>query len=171
MIAVVGAFLLLAMFIGPIVDLVHDLQASASGEQPVVAETANQMVDWLLVEVPALLPVAAFIVMYKTLPRTRVRWSDVWLGGVVAGLAWQVAQRLFAWYLGNAADYNVIYGSVGAIIGLLVWAYLSSQILLLGAEFTAEYSRWQRSGRPLEPRPLRQWLADGTRARDIYKAE
>jgi membrane protein len=171
MIAVVGAFLLLAMFIGPIVDLVRALQASASGGQPADAEGASQMMSWLLAVVPALLPVIAFIVIYKALPRTRVRWSDVWLGGLVAGIVWQVGQQVFAWYLRNAADYNVIYGSVGAIIGLLVWAYASAQILLIGAEFTAEYSRWQSSGRPLETRPLRQWLADRTPARESQKIE
>ena len=169
MIAVVGAFLLLAMFIGPIVDLVRALQASVSGGEAVAAESANQMVSWLLAVVPALLPVCAFMAMYKALPRTRVRWSDVWLGGLVAGIVWQVGQQVFAWYLRNAADYNVIYGSVGAIIGLLVWAYASAQILLIGAEFTAEYTRWQSSGRPLEPRPLREWLADNKNAQDSQK--
>jgi membrane protein len=165
MIAAVGAFLLLAMLIGPIVDVVRALQAAAGG-QPADAASAGPIVSLLLAVAPVLLPVGAFMVMYKALPRTRVRWSDVWLGGLVAGLVWQVGQQVFSWYLSNAADYNVIYGSVGAIIGLLVWAYLSAQILLLGAEFTAEYSRWQRLGRPLEPRPLREWLTGWTPARE-----
>jgi len=101
------------------------------------------------------------------MPRARVGWRDVWLGGLIAGLVWGVGKQIFAWYVGNFATYNVIYGSVGAIIAFLLWCYLSGQILLLGAEFTAEYSRWRRAGRPMETRPLGEWTADWSRTREI----
>jgi uncharacterized BrkB/YihY/UPF0761 family membrane protein len=55
----------------------------------------------------------------------------------------------------------------GAIIAFLLWCYLSGQIILLGAEFTAEYSRWRRAGRPMETRPLNEWLAGWSRPRQI----
>jgi membrane protein len=60
----------------------------------------------------------------------------------------------------NIATYNVIYGSVGAVIAFMLWCYLSGQIILVGAEFTAEYSRWRRAGRPVETRLLHEWMAD-----------
>jgi uncharacterized BrkB/YihY/UPF0761 family membrane protein len=63
------------------------------------------------------------------------------------------------WYVVNVAVYNLIYGSVGAVIAFLLWSYLSAQILLLGVEFTAEYSRWHRRGYPVEPRSLREGMA------------
>ncbi|MGD8902982.1 MAG: YhjD/YihY/BrkB family envelope integrity protein, partial [Anaerolineae bacterium] len=66
----------------------------------------------------------------------------------------------------NFSSYSVIYGSVGAIIVFLLWCYLSGQLLLLGAEFTAEYSRWRRAGRPVETRPLGEWMADWARIRE-----
>ena len=69
--------------------------------------------------------------------------------------------------MGNVADYDAIYGSVEAIIAFLLWCYLSGQIILLGAEFTAEYSRWRRSGRPMETRPLGEWMADWSRTGQI----
>jgi len=103
---------------------------------------------------PALLSVCAFILIYRTMPRTRVGWRDVWLGGLIAGLIWEAASRSLPGTWGNVANYSAIYGSVGAIIAFLLWCYLSGQILLLGAEFTAEYSRWRRAGRPMETRPL-----------------
>ena len=62
--------------------------------------------------------------------------------------------------MANFATYNMIYGSVATIIVFLLWCYLSAQILLLGAEFTAENSRWREAGRPIEIRPLREWMAD-----------
>ena len=98
--------------------------------------------------------------LYRTTPRTRVTWGDVWLGGLIAGLVWEGGKRIFAWYVSNIAAYSVIYGSLGAIIALLLWSYLSAQILLLGAEFTVVYSRWRRAGRPLETRALAVWMAD-----------
>ena len=46
------------------------------------------------------------------------------------------------------------------IIGFLLWAYLSSMILLMGAEFTAQHTNWRQSGRPVESRPPHEWLED-----------
>lgn len=97
--------------------------------------------------------------MYRTMPHVQVQWRDVWPAGLIAGLLWEVGQQLFAWYLANLSKYNVIYGSVGAVIVFLLWCYLSAQIFLLGAEFTAESSRWRRAGRPVEDRPLHEWVA------------
>jgi len=109
--------------------------------------------------------------MYRTMPRAQVRWRDVWPGGLVAGLIWEVGKQLFTWYVGNFAAYNVIYGSVGAIIVFLLWSYLSAQLLLFGAEFTAEYSRWRRAGRPVEDRPLREWMANRSPIREKEVSE
>jgi membrane protein len=110
--------------------------------------------------IPVLVSVATFIILYRTMPRNGVTWRDVWLGGMIAGLIWEVARRLFTWYLANFASYSLIYGSVGAIIAFLLWAYLSAMIVLLGAEFTAQFSHWRRAGRPIERRPLSQWLPE-----------
>jgi membrane protein len=82
----------------------------------------------------------------------------VWLGGLLAGSIWEGARQVFAWYLSNFARYSLIYGSVGAIIGFLFWAYLSAMIMLLGAEFAAQYTAWRQAGRPVESRPFSQWL-------------
>jgi membrane protein len=167
MVFVVGAFLLLALFIGPIVSLARAWQAPVLGWQPFAQPGADRLVSWLSALAPALFSVCAFILIYRLMPRARVGWRDVWLGGLIAGLIWEAGKEIFAWYMGNVATYNVIYGSVGAIIGFLLWCYLSGQILLLGAEFTAEYSRWRRAGRPIETRPLGEWMADWSRPSQI----
>lgn len=113
---------------------------------------------WLSMLLPPLVSAVTFIILYRIIPKNGVTWRDVWLGGLVAGLIWDAARRLYAWYLANVASYSLIYGSVGAIIGFLLWAYLSAMILLLGAEFTARYSEWRKAGRPIESRPLGQWM-------------
>jgi membrane protein len=171
MMAILGTFLLLTLSIGPFVSLVRTWRLSILGWQPLAHPATDRLVGWLSTLVPPLLSVAAFIVMYRTMPRTRVRWRDVWLGGAIAGLIWEAGKQIFTWYVSNFASYNVIYGSVGAIIVFLLWSYLSAQIFLLGAEFTAEYSRWRRAGRPLETRPLHEWMADWSPASGIEESK
>ena len=175
MMLAIGAFFLLAISIGPVVNLVRAWRTPLLGWQPPVRLSAQPAVDWLVgwlsTLVPILLSVGAFMLMYRLMPRVRVRWRDVWLGGLVAGLVWEVGKRLFTWYIGSFATYNVIYGSVGAIIAFLLWSYLSAQILLLGAEFTAEYSHWRQAGRPVETRPLREWLANWSPLRPMEEEE
>ena len=171
MVSVIAGLFLFTLSIDPLVSLARTWPTSLLGWQPAIPLTArpatDRLVGWLSSLVPALSSAGAFVLMYRTMPRAPVRWRDVWLGGLFAGLLWQAGQKLFAWYLGNFATYNVIYGSMGAIIGFLLWSYLSAQIFLLGAEFTAEYSRWRRAGRPAETRPLREWLADWSPLRGI----
>ncbi len=105
----------------------------------------------------------AFITLYRLIPLNRVVWRDVWLGGLLAGLIWDLARRLYAWYLANVATYSLVYGSVGAIIGFLLWAYLGAMILLIGAEFTAQHTAWRRAGRPIESRSISQWVNSWTK--------
>jgi membrane protein len=70
------------------------------------------------------------------LPRGR-RWVDVWPGAVVATFLWTVSTVGFAWYVRNLATYNVVYGSIAAVIALLIWLYLLSAGALIGCEFNA----------------------------------
>jgi hypothetical protein len=51
---------------------------------------------------------------------------------------WLIASILFSWYLANFADYNATYGSLGAVIGFMLWTWISVVILLLGAELNSE---------------------------------
>jgi membrane protein len=98
---------------------------------------------------PVSLTILIFLLLYKILPNTAVRWSDVWLGALLAGLGWELAKYLFTWYLTNFASYNLVYGSVALLIAFLAWSYYTGVILIWGAEFTAEYAKSRRSRRPL----------------------
>jgi membrane protein len=74
-------------------------------------------------------------------PYRKQRWRYIWPGAVLATFFWLVATAGFAWYVRNIGHYNVMYGSVGAGIALLVWMYLVAVIALIGCEFNAEYER------------------------------
>ena len=82
-----------------------------------------------------------------TIKTSRQRWRYVWPGAILATVLWLLATSGFGWYVRNIAHYNVMYGSVGAGIALLVWMYLMALIALFGCEFNAEY---ERSGYPLQ---------------------
>jgi membrane protein len=73
-----------------------------------------------------------------------VTWAEVLPGAVLASFAWEVAKHGFTFYLTGFASYSLVYGSVAAVIALLLWSYISSVIILLGAEFTAQYARRTR---------------------------
>ena len=81
----------------------------------------------------------AIAVLYRYGPdRARAKWRWVTWGSVIATALWLVASILFSWYLANFADYNATYGSLGAVIGFMLWTWISVSILLLGAELNSE---------------------------------
>jgi membrane protein len=83
-------------------------------------------------------------ILYYFGPYRKQRWRDVWPGAILATVLWLLTTSGFGWYVRNIAKYNVMYGSVGAGIALLVWMYLLAAIALIGCEFNAEYERSAR---------------------------
>lgn len=98
-------------------------------------------VDALPPAVSILLGVVIFGVLYRYIPfDPTIRWKDVWLPAVLASVLWEIAKLAFAWYLTNMALLNFVYGSVGAVIALMIWGYITAVILLGGAEMAAVLS-------------------------------
>jgi membrane protein len=81
-----------------------------------------------------------FLLLYKFIPNTKTYWRGVWPGALLAAVLFELARTLFIFYLDNFANYQLIYGSITSIIVLLVWIYYSSLVMILGAEFTFQYS-------------------------------
>ncbi len=79
--------------------------------------------------------------LYYFGPYRRQRWSRVWPGAILATFLWLGATSGFAWYIQHITNYNVLYGSIGTGIALLVWMYVLAAIAILGCEFNAEYER------------------------------
>ncbi|KAB0267644.1 YihY/virulence factor BrkB family protein [Microvirga brassicacearum] len=70
--------------------------------------------------------------------RARPKWRWVTAGSLGAAVVWLVFSVLFSWYLSKWTDYSATYGSLGAIIGVMMWIYLSLWVVLVGAELNAE---------------------------------
>lgn len=79
--------------------------------------------------------------VFYFVPNTRVRFREVWPGAVVTGLLWRAALSLFSWYASDLATWNVIHGSIAAVVVFLLWIYVSAVILIYGVEMTASYAR------------------------------
>ncbi len=90
---------------------------------------------------PTLLVAAtlSLMIVYRIGPsRQAARWRWLGWGSAFTALAWLVASGIFSFYIAHFADYNVTYGSLGAVIGFMLWIYVSVFVLLIGAELNAE---------------------------------
>jgi membrane protein len=90
----------------------------------------------------------AFALVFKYLPNVRIPWRTVVVGGLVTAVVFVIGNWLLSLYLSRGAVAGA-YGAAGALVAILLWVYVSSQILLLGAEFTKVYAR--RNGDQVVP--------------------
>jgi len=88
------------------------------------------------------------VLLYHIGPERKQKWGEVWRGAVLATALWWAATSVFAWYVRNVANYNVLYGSVGAVIALCVWMYVVAVIAMVGCCFNAEREHWHRTRAP-----------------------
>ncbi len=127
-----GAFLLL-------VSMIINAALTALGN--LLVTLPGGTVLWGIVHTIITLAVLAlvFALLLKYLPQTDVAWRDVWLAAVLTAILWSVLQLGISYYITLSSYQN--YGAVGAILALIVWVYLSSQVLFLGGEFSVVFAR------------------------------
>lgn len=89
-----------------------------------------------------------FAMIFKFVPATKVTWGDVWVGALLTTIMFSIGRGLLALYLGWAF-FASAYGAAWSLVVILLWAYFSAEILLMGAEFTAVYAKrlGSKSGR------------------------
>jgi membrane protein len=128
-----GAILFILMALGGIVVVPVVLEFFGLGEA----------VEWILWiarwPVMVLIIVLGLAVLYRYGPsRDKVEWKWITPGSILAAIVWIVGSMLFSWYVANFANYNETYGSLGAAIAFMTWLWLSTTIVLVGAELNAE---------------------------------
>jgi membrane protein len=97
------------------------------------------VVGYLRWPVMLVLMIVGLAVLYRYGPSRRVaKWRWITVGSVLAALACLAVSSLFSWYLGNFANYNATYGALGAVIGMMMWMWLSTLVVLVGAELNSE---------------------------------
>ena len=85
-------------------------------------------------------------ILYFYGPYRKQTWKAVWPGAILATILWLLATLVFTWYVRNITNYNLLYGSIGTSIALLIWMYLLAAINLFGCAFNAEIERTRAAG-------------------------
>jgi membrane protein len=121
--------------------------------EPLMPATRDLLEETLWPTITRIVPaVVAFLLLlglYWGVPKAKVRWSAAVWGAIVAALAWQLVSWGFSWLVASGlARYETVYGSLGAVVGLLFWMYLSSFILLFGAHLTSAIDRGRKQHKP-----------------------
>ena len=102
------------------------------------AQVAAQVVDFAIAFTTFVLVTAT---VYYFAPNRSQKLGFVFPGAILATLLWMPATAGFGWYVRHVSNYNVLYGSVGAGLALLVWMYMLAVITLFGCEFNAAWER------------------------------
>ena len=91
---------------------------------------------------------ALFALLFKFLPDVELSWADVATGALVTAVLFAVGKEIIGFYLGRSSTASS-YGAAASVVVLLLWVYYSSQIVLLGAEFTRLYADRTRGHVPV----------------------
>ena len=141
---VLGASVLLlaVLFSGPTLSVLQEIVSVLAPESEFFGRFIWKL---LAVLVYPRLAFVTFLSLYTLLPNTEVRLKDVWPVALLASLAFDAVNLAFAWYVNTYSTYNFVYGSVGTILALLTWVYLSAIIVLFGALTTSRYAEYAAS--------------------------
>ena len=144
MIGIVGLLLSSSVLITSVVVALRDIAERLSPRQlaryPLLMSVGSVFWQGIFAVLSFLVTAVLFIVVYRFMPKAEVSIRDTLPGAILGGLLWELAKYIFAWSV-NYFHYDQIYGSVGAVVAVLTWSYVSSLILLFGAQLTAVFHR------------------------------
>ena len=140
---VMGLKIALAILVLFILSVLLSVGTSLLPRLPLLLPTVDELIQsrqWPVLSrfLPWFVSFLLFLALYRWVPNTRVRWRAALAGAAIASLAWQVVTEGFSWYLASGlARFEVIYGSLGGVVALLFWIYLSNMIAIFCAHLTA----------------------------------
>ncbi|MEP6635755.1 MAG: YihY/virulence factor BrkB family protein, partial [Acidobacteriota bacterium] len=154
MIGIIGLLLALSVTVTSVIVSLREMTGNLSPRQmqryPILLFVGSVFWQGIFAVLSFLVTVVLFVVIYRFMPKAAVTLRDALTGAFLGGLLWEIAKYIFAWSL-NYFHYDQIYGSVGAVVAVLSWSYVSSLILLFGAQLTAVFHR-EHPSYP-EPKP------------------
>lgn len=153
LVATLGFLLLVSLVVSAGLSALGHYLNSFIPEIGTILQIANFLISFVLVS-------ALFAAIYKILPDRKLKWKDVIVGAVATSLLFTIGKTLIGLYIGNSSVASS-YGAAGALVIVLLWVYYSSQIFLLGAEFTKVWASHQgspeafaaRNDQPAAPTP------------------
>lgn len=142
MVGLVGVLLALSVLGTSVLVAFREMAVRLSPRQleryTLLASVGSAFWQVLFATVSYLVTVALFVLVYRFMPKAEVTLRDTLPGAFLAGALWEIAKYVFAASLAYF-HYDQIYGSVGAVVAVLTWSYVSSLILLFGAQLTAVF--------------------------------
>lgn len=153
LVVAVGFLLLVSLAVSAALAALGKWVGHAAPDLPTIWNAVNVLVSLAVVT-------TLFALVYRFLPDVHLRWRDVAMGAFVTAVLFTVGKQAIGLYLGRSST-SSSYGAAGSVIVLLLWVYYSSQIVLLGAEFTRVYA--ERSGVHPPPQSFAEEDPDATR--------
>lgn len=142
MVGLVGLLLASSVLVTSVLVAFREMAVRLSPRQleryTLLASVGSAFWQVLFAALSYLVTVALFVLVYRFMPKAEVTLRDTLPGAFLAGALWEIAKYIFASSL-NYFHYDQIYGSVGAVVAVLTWSYVSSLILLFGAQLTAVF--------------------------------
>jgi len=93
---------------------------------------------YIIKTIPFVFTLLLFIGLYRYIPKKRIGWKGVLIAAPLSAFTWQAVTRLFTWVLQEGlVRYELVYGSLGTVVGLMFWIYLISVITIFGAHLSA----------------------------------
>jgi YihY family inner membrane protein len=139
LLGITAAALGFGIAVPPIADLMRSWVHPASGPNSLVYVA-------LLSAVPLLVGFTGLGLFYWLAPRRSTRFAEVWVAALAVTVALRVLQGLFAAYLSNFGRFNAVYGTFGAIVALLLWAYVAGWVIILGSCLSAAQAEVKADG-------------------------
>jgi len=133
-----GLIFFLSLFVTAFARVMDTYEFKILGSSHWQSDLVEFLVGYLL---PYFVLALAFTAIYKITPNTRTSFRHALAGGTSCAFLFEVAKHFFTWYVSRSQQYNVIYGSLEAIIILVLWTFYSSIILLFCAEVVSAYRR------------------------------
>lgn len=137
-VGVLSAVLLASIVLTGLLRAVREASADYAGP------LGNQNLFWEIpyVLIPAAVSFGTFLMLFKIVPAAHPNWRDVIPGAIFATLAFEALKNGFAFYVANFNNFDVVYGSLAGVLLFLFFTYLSSNILLAGAELARTFGRY-----------------------------
>jgi membrane protein len=152
MVGLVGLLLASSVFVTSALVAMREMAGRFSPRQieryTLLTSAGSAFWQVLFATVSYLVTVVLFVLVYRFMPKANVTLRDTLPGAFLAGLLWEIAKYIFALSL-HYFHYDQVYGSVGAVVAVLTWSYVSSLILLFGAQLTAVFHYEHPSGESL----------------------
>jgi membrane protein len=129
------------------------------------------LADVLLRLTPFVVTWIAFTFAYQVVPNRRVRFRSALIGGFLGAVLFELAKRLFGFYLREFPAYEQVYGALSAVPIFLIWLYVSWAVVLLGASFAASLSSYRYRARELKIDKGFELIALMLIVRELWRAQ